>query len=80
MCVKGISKVLLMSWANVVQAPVLQQFAISRGVAGGQRSLQRPALPWASPPRVLAGQWDGFVSIEFQLFSGKYLLIEIEEL
>lgn len=65
--------------ANAVQTLVLQQFAVSCCVAGEQRSLHCPA-----PPRLLlpglAGQWDGFVSIELQLFSGKYLSIEIEEL
>ena len=45
-----------------------------------QRSLHCSALPWASPPRALAGRWDGCVSVEFQLFPGKYLSIEIEEL
>lgn len=69
-----------MSWADGVEAAVLQQLATSRGAAGGQSGSRRPALPRASPAGALAGQWDAFVSVGCQLFSGKYLSIEIEEL
>lgn len=79
MQVRGVSRVLLLPCTSVV-SPSPSASARSRGVAGGQRSLQHPALPRASPPGALAGRWEGSVSIEFQLFSGECLSIEIEEL
>lgn len=79
MQVRGVSRVLLLPCTSVVKPQSLAS-ARSHGVAGGQRSLHCPALRRASPPVALAGRWEGLVSIEFQLFSGKYLSIEIEEL